>query len=106
MNASFPRTCAANLAQQLESAHVPEQEEIKRAFFTIYGRPATKVEIDHAAEFVEQITAIYEAHDTEAHDTGGQAAGDKAALEKTAHDKALGNLLQALYASNEFMFID
>ena len=55
---------------------------------------------------MEQITAIYEAHDTAAHDAGGQAAGDKAALEKTAHDKALGNLLQALYASNEFMFID
>ena len=120
MNAAFPKTCAASLVDQLEAAHLSSKEEINRAFLIIYGRPATKDEIAHAEEFVDSVTDIYKSHGTPnapasqatplkqvGYTTQGSASTPaQTTSNELAHKQALGNLIQALYASNEFMFID
>jgi mono/diheme cytochrome c family protein len=101
MNASFPKECAAALAKQLDPPNASDKEEIRSAFIRIYGRLPDHQEADAAIKFVTQTDAIYSAHSSAeaAHNPGEQ---DR---HKT-HEQALGNLIQALYASNEFMFID
>ena len=94
MNASFPKDCAAALAKQLDQPRTPEKEEIRAAFVKVYGRPPDAQESEAALKFVQQTSASYAAHGTGEQD-----------LSK-AHTQALGNLIQALYASNEFMFVD
>jgi hypothetical protein len=127
MNASFPKTCAASLAEKLEDAHLTAQQEIDRAFLTLYGRPATKDEITHAEEFIQSAAAIYkkqgappgpeapEPAPSPLHQASFGAKTDEPAAsskepqplsDATAHKLAVGNFIQALYASNEFMFLD
>ncbi len=94
MNASFPKDCATALAKQLDQPGKSDKDEVRAAFLKIYGRPPDPQESDAATKFVQQTSAIYAAH----------SMGDQD--EKKMHTRALGNLIQALYASNEFMFID
>ncbi len=120
MNGEFPKQCAGSLATQLEAAHVTQREEINRAFLLVYGRPAEKEEIAHAEEFLNSVTEIYK---TQGADTPQKPAPatllQKASFpaqqssttpqpltSEAAHKLALSNFIQALYASNEFMFID
>jgi len=91
MNAAFPKQCADALTKQLVQENPETRAEIERAFLTIYGRPAAKPETDHAAAFVEEASGIYAKH--------GFAA-------PAARTRAMSDLVQALYASNEFMFLD
>lgn len=99
MNAAFPKKCADSVTQKLQSSYATQHEQIRWAFLTIYGRPPEKVELDHAAEFLQQVTAIYKAHPA-------STSLDATAQEKLAQQRAFSNFVQALYASNEFMFID
>jgi hypothetical protein len=94
LNAQFPKKCADAVAQKLQSQYPTEKQQIKEAFLTVYGRPADKVETEHAEAFLAHVTTIYDAH---------SQAGDKTA---SAHQRALSSFVQSLYASNEFMFID
>jgi hypothetical protein len=94
MNAAFPKDCAMALAKQLDSPGSSDREEIREAFVTIYGRPPDAQEADASVKFVQQGNAIYSSHNP--------ADADQ----RNAHTEALSNLIQALYASNEFMFLD
>jgi hypothetical protein len=94
MNASFPKTCAAAMAKQLDQPSESDREEVSAAFLKIFGRPPDAQETDAAMKFVQQTGAIYAAHSEGEQD------------QRKTHTQALGNLIQALYASNEFMFID
>jgi hypothetical protein len=94
MNASFPKECAAALAKQLGESSTSGKEEIREAFVRIYGRPPDAQEADASLKFVEQADALYLA----------RKPGDEDP--RKAHTEALSNLIQALYASNEFMFLD
>jgi hypothetical protein len=100
LNAAFPKNCATALAKHLQDTYPSEKDQIRSAFLSIYARPPDKIETDHATGFLAQVTAIYLAH---ADTTTPQPT--EAAL-KLAHQRALGNFIQALYASNEFIFID
>jgi len=91
MNAAFPKSCADALTKKLAVEKPETRAEIEDAFEIIYSRPASKPELDHAAEFVQQAQDIYEKH--------GIAVD-------AAQSKAMSNLVQALYASNELMFLD
>ena len=121
MNGEFPKQCAARLTGQLEGAHLAPTEEINRAFILIYGRPATREEIGHAQAFIDSVTGIYEEHglpsttpDSPASPlhqvsmaTGAFPKPSSMPLsEADAHREAFSNFVQALYASNEFMFLD
>jgi len=94
MNASFPKNCAMALAKQLDQPAMSDKEEIREAFVRIYGRPPDAQEADESVRFVQQANAVYLAHNPGDHDT------------HESHTEALSNLIQALYASNEFMFLD
>jgi hypothetical protein len=98
MNASFPKDCAAALAKQLDqpsaSGSRSDKEEIHEAFLRIYGRPPDLHEMEASVKFLTETTALYIAH------SPGQPD------QHNAHNEALSNLIQALYASNEFMFLD
>jgi len=127
MNAAFPKTCAGDLAAKLEDAHLPAAEEIDRAFLILYGRHAAKDEIAHAEGFVASATAIYKTQGappaTETPEPQASPLHQASFATKTdapnpataqpqplsdamAHKLAVSNFIQALYASNEFMFID
>jgi mono/diheme cytochrome c family protein len=122
MNASFPKDCASALAKQIDQTALSDKEKIRAAFLRVYGRPSDEEETDAAIKFVQQTEAIYITHgpsDAHPNSTGahlqqvsaGAAAGGQenmsvAQNKAWAHTQALGNLIQALYASNEFMFLD
>jgi hypothetical protein len=96
MNASFPKRCSDNLATQWTEAKVADPKiadpkMIEDAFMTIYGRPAQKVELDRSEEFLKRATALYVSR-SDAPDV--------------AHKKAVSNFVQAMFSTNEFMFIE
>ena len=115
MNASFPKECAAALAKQLDQPTTSDKEQIRAAFLRVYARPPEAAEAEAALKFVQQTEAIYSAHDgtSIANSSEGAAHLQNVAARtsampdrSSAHTRALSNLIQALYASNEFMFLD
>ena len=67
----------------------PENDVIQKAFLTVYGRPPIPAESDYAIAFLHKTTDTYSTH--------GVSAAKPIALEE---------LLKALFASNEFMFVE
>ena len=59
MNASFPKICAASMAQKLEEKHLTDEQEIDRTFVMLYGRHPAKDEIARAEDFIRSAAAIY-----------------------------------------------
>jgi hypothetical protein len=90
MNADFPRRAAKNLASILLTNEDSEKDLIDQAFWTVYGRPPVAAESGRAAAFLHKAADAYSTH-------GVKAAVQPAALEE---------LLKALFASNEFMFVE
>ncbi len=88
LNAPFPERCATNLAAQLGTAD--EKDSVQQAFLKIWGRPASGDELDRSLSF------LHNASDTFA----TQAASPE------ARQKALTQFIKAMFASNEFMFIE
>jgi len=93
MNAEFPKKCAESLAASLEPAHGagPVRMQIVDAYKKILNRAPDAEEVAHASEFLSKVHASYAAHGT--------------ADEEAGH-KALAKLIEVLYASNEFMYLD
>jgi mono/diheme cytochrome c family protein len=90
MNADFPRRCATNLASLLLATGSSENDVIQQAFLTVYGRPPLPAESDRAAAFLHKTADVYATH------------GVKTPVQPVA----LEELLKALFASNEFMFVE
>jgi hypothetical protein len=117
MNSAFPRRCADNLAglldadppstntaatQKAGSAKVKldvvqhagiadDEDRIKSAFLIIYGRLPEKSEQQRSIQFLHDVSAKY------------LAAGDDPSK---ASQQALSHLMQVMFSSNEFMFIE
>jgi Protein of unknown function (DUF1553) len=91
MNDPFPKRCAANLASKLLTNGVTEKQAIQEAFLAMYGRPVSPGEADKASSFLHTAAAAYSAHGLK----------DAAPAQKAFED-----FLKAMFASNEFMFID
>ncbi len=91
LNAPFPKRCAANLAAKMLAGGAPEKENVQAAFVTIYGRPASPPESDRSLAFLHSAAELFSTH---------------GASESTPKQKAFEDFLKALFASNEFMFID
>jgi mono/diheme cytochrome c family protein len=90
LNSPFPATCADDLSNDIQKD--PNQKAaVDSAFLTIFGRHATADEQRQTSEFLEKVSTYYTAH------------GDAPAAAK---QKAMSNFLQAMFASNEFMFIE
>jgi hypothetical protein len=91
MNADFPRRAAKNLSSILLAGGSSEQDVIQQAFLTIYGRPPAPAESYRASGFLHKAADAYATH-------GVNGAAVQAG--------ALEELLKALFASNEFMFVE
>jgi mono/diheme cytochrome c family protein len=95
MNADFPRRAAKNLASVLLAGGAPDKQNVdkqvvQQAFLTVYGRPPAPAESDRATAFLHRAADAYATH------------GMKDAVQPVA----LEELLKALFASNEFMFVE
>jgi hypothetical protein len=91
MNGDFPRKCAADLTPKLFTQGASQETAIRRAFLLIYGRPVSAPELKESTEFLNKAADVYTAH-------GANAA--------VAQTKAEEGFLQAMFSSNEFMFIE
>jgi hypothetical protein len=91
LNAPFPARCASSLAALLLKENQPEKEVVQRAFAIVYGRAATAAELDQSAVFLKKVADAYQTH----HAEGG-----------SPRQMALVDFLKAMFASNEFMFIE
>jgi len=91
MNADFPKKCSEHLTEELESQKVSDAEGIQRAFLLIYGRAPEKMEREQSLKFIQQMSAKL---------TSSGMNADQAHKEATSH------LVQAMFSSNEFMFIE
>ncbi|HEY9127899.1 MAG TPA: PSD1 and planctomycete cytochrome C domain-containing protein, partial [Acidobacteriaceae bacterium] len=108
MNASFPKVCAASLAEKLESANLSAEQEIDRAFMVLYGRHASRDEVAHAEDFIVATARIYKTQGapqgpqaspllhqaalSSAPDKAGSAGGQSQQLpDAEAHKLAVGN---------------
>jgi len=91
MNGDFPRKCAGELAPKLFTEDASESIAIRRAFLLIYGRPVSAEELKRSTTFLHDAAAVYAAHGASA--TAAQKGAEQ-------------SYLQAMFASNEFMFIE
>jgi len=91
MNGDLPKRCAANLVDHLPSTAVADKSDIEQAFMILYGRAPTEPEIERSATFLRTASDAYATH--------GMAGTD-------ARKRALNEFVRALFATNEFMFID
>jgi hypothetical protein len=110
LNAAFPKRCADHLADLLDGSQPggdeirsmrvssqagskasDEKSELDRAFLIIYGRLPEKAEQERSIEFMQQMSAKLTA-------TGSDPA--------KARQAALSHLIQAMFSSNEFMFVE
>lgn len=91
MNGEFPRKCAAELAPKLFTEGTSDQIAVRRAFLLIYGRPVSPVELKESTEFLHNAASVFATH-------GASAAA--------AQTNAEQSFVQAMFSSNEFMFIE
>ena len=91
LNGEMPKRCAASLTDHLLSSGAQEKTNIDQAFLIIYGRPASPEEKDRVASFLRTVANAYTAH--------GSASKD-------SNQKAFTDLIQSMFASNEFMFVE
>jgi mono/diheme cytochrome c family protein len=91
MNSAFPKRCADNLAKQLSDDKLTDQARLDQAFLVIYGRLPSKIEQGRSIEFMQQMGEKL------------AAGGDAPAV---ARQKALSHLIQVMFSSNEFMFVE
>jgi mono/diheme cytochrome c family protein len=91
MNGDLPKRCATSLAERLFSNGLAENPKIDQAFLIVYGRPAALEERVRIARFLRTVWDAYVTH--------GMTA-------KEANQKAFAELIQSVFASNEFMFVE
>jgi mono/diheme cytochrome c family protein len=112
LNADFPKQCSDHLATLLEDnaasassninekvsatkdktgPEMSERDRLNRAFLVIYGRLPEKAEQERSFQFTQKVYERY------------IAQGEDPAKART---EALSNLIQAMFSSNEFMFIE
>ncbi len=110
MNGTFPKRCSDHLAELLDrdqpsgdgvrtekvsskvsSSGHDERNELDRAFLIIYGRLPEKAEEERSVQFMQDVSAKYLT-------SGADPA--------KARQEAMSHLIQAMFSSNEFMFIE
>jgi mono/diheme cytochrome c family protein len=90
MNGDLPKRCSTSLVRNLP-AGATDKAVIEQVFSILYGRPPTTQEIERSTGFLRNASDSYATH-------GASAAESR--------QKALEELVRALFATNEFMFID
>ena len=88
MNGDFPKRIAGALAKKLGT---PTDDAIRQAFQTVYGRPAANEELAATRGFLAKASDTLATNTTKSND---------------ARSQAFEQFLKALFASNEFMFVE
>jgi mono/diheme cytochrome c family protein len=95
LDSPFPRKCADSLTAELQKSSpgkpLTEKAKIDAAFMRVLSRPATSDEEREATEFLAKAGTVY----MKQSDTP-----------EVAQQHAFSSLVQALFASNEFMFLE
>ena len=90
MNGDLPKRCAASLTSHLLGNGASEKAGMEQAFLIIYGRPPSPQETERITAFLRSAADAYATH-------GGTAESKQ---------KAFAEFIGALFASNEFMFVE
>ncbi|WP_396269331.1 PSD1 and planctomycete cytochrome C domain-containing protein [Granulicella cerasi] len=90
MNSKFPKQCSDALAKSLDDEHKKPEARLDAAFEIIYNRAPAAEERKHSEEFLSTMSSKLIA-------TGSTP--------EAAQQKAFAHLLQAMFSSNEFMFV-
>jgi hypothetical protein len=91
MNGDLPKRCATSLAQHVLSSGSQEKANVDRTFRIVYGRPVTPEESNRITAFLKTVSDSYATHGS---------------TPKDSYQKAFGDLIQSMFASNEFMFVE
>jgi len=91
LNGELPIRAAASLSASLVKEGGSSREWAGKAMAAVYGRPATAEEMERSAGFLSAMT-----------DRLGSQGNDPPAARRSA----LEQFIKALFASNEFMFVD
>lgn len=97
MNSDFALTASRDFATRLEKESVDPVERIRRAFLLAYGRPATEADIAAAQGFLAEQQANF-----------SQVAAKEADASKRIDPAhwALASFCQAIFSSNEFLYVE
>lgn len=91
MNGELPRKCAEHLADTIVHDYPTASSRIDRAFEAVLGRPAEPAELDRAQTFLSKVAADF------------KSQGDS---EADATMKSLSAFIEALFSTNEFLFVN
>ena len=91
MNGDLPKRSAASLAKYLTSGSETEKAQIDQAFLVVYGRPPSATETVRTTAFLRTTADAYATH-------GASSAAARA--------QAFEEFVKALFASNEFLFVE
>jgi hypothetical protein len=91
MNGEFPQRTASALASDLAVSTAAPEGSVDQAFQRIYSRPASPDEMERALSFLSTLADKYA--------TEGASSAE-------ARTKAFEQFAKALFASNEFMFVE
>ena len=97
MNSDFSLSASRDFATRLEKETADPVERIRRAFLLAYGRPATDAEIAAAQGFLAEQQANF-----------SQVAAKEADASKRIDPAhwALASFCQAIFSSNEFLYVE
>jgi hypothetical protein len=91
MNGELPRNSAEHLAQSIANDYPSPAARIDRAFEAVLNRPPAAADLDRAQTFLSKAAAEFKAE-------GGSDAD--------ANLKSMSAFIEALFATNEFLFVE
>ncbi len=91
MNGELPRKCAENLATALEKDYPSMTAKLDRVFWSVYNRAPSPRDKDRAQTFLTKAEAVYKA---------------KGASDSEGQQKAMAAFIEALFSTNEFLFVE
>jgi len=91
MNGELPRACAEHLAETIVPKYATTAARIDRIFEAILNRPPAPEERDRAQTFLSKVSAAFPSQ--------AGSGGD-------AEVKAMAAFIEAMFATNEFLFVD
>ena len=90
MNAAFPKRCADHFAEEVEAQKKADADRLKQAFLVIYSRVPAPAERQRSEQFLARASAEF---------------AERGDSPEAARRKAFSHLVQAMFSSNEFMFV-
>ncbi|MEI9815134.1 MAG: PSD1 and planctomycete cytochrome C domain-containing protein [Acidobacteriota bacterium] len=90
MNGDFPKRAAGALTKRVQAGATPE-EAVKQAFLLVYGRPGSQEELDRTTSFLSNLR---------------DQLATKGTPGTATQQEAFEHFVKALFASNEFMFVE